>query len=131
MKKLSLTAALVAVALIWLGLAFWPRAVSAQIPDKFTNLKALPQDIGRKDLVNFMKNITFALDTRCWFCHEGEGDDLSTYNFASDKKHEKMIARSHIQMTREVNEKYFKDSEEKAEVTCYTCHKGEKEPPPK
>jgi len=37
-------------------------AASAQVPEKFTNLKVLPQDIGRGELVGIMRGYADALD---------------------------------------------------------------------
>ncbi len=125
MKNRSSWAALAAgvVALVFAA-AYW--TASAQIPDQFKNLKVFPKDIAKKALVDEMKSYAYALGTRCWYCHEGEGDDLSTYDFASDKKEHKATARVHIEMTREINEKFFKGKE--GQVTCITCHRGEAEP---
>ena len=58
--------------------------VNAQIPDKFSNLKVLPKDISKGELIGNMKNAAIGLGVRCTFCHVGEGDDLSTFDFASD-----------------------------------------------
>ena len=108
------------------ALVLLPSAVSAQIPDKFTNLKVFPQDISKKELMDEMKDFAFHLGTRCWFCHEGEGDDLSTFNFASDKKPQKGITRDHIRMTRQINQNFFDGGD--ATVSCNTCHQGETKP---
>lgn len=99
--------------------------VTAQIPDQFTNLKVLPEDIAKKELVDTMKAFTFALGTRCWYCHDGEGDDLSTYDFPADVKEAKEIARRHVEMTGEINAEYF---DGKPAVNCMTCHQGQTKP---
>ena len=79
LRGLAVVVAGVAVAVLT-----WPIPATAQIPDKFENLQVLPKDTSRMDLINTMKDFAFALGTRCWYCHDGEGDDLSTFNFASD-----------------------------------------------
>lgn len=112
------------IAILVLVAALWP--AWGQIPQKFTNLKVLPADIPQKALVDQMKGFAFALGTRCWYCHKGEGDDLSTYDFASDEKEHKETARRHMRMTQEINDEFFKGREGK--VTCNTCHRGEAEP---
>ena len=99
-----------------------------QVPDRFTNLKLLDSSIPKKELVDQMKAMTFALGTRCWYCHQGEGDDLSTYDFASDAKTAKQTARKHMEMTKEFNQKFFAGSE--AAVSCNTCHRGQAKPGP-
>ena len=99
--------------------------VSAQIPDKFKNLKIYPENISKEQLVEEMKGMAFDLGTRCWFCHEGEGDDLSTYDFASEKKPQKELARSHMKMTMTVNKEFFVG---RGAVRCMTCHRGKTQP---
>ena len=59
-----------------------------------------------------------ALGVECSFCHV-KGD------FASDDNHNKVVARLMMEMTHEINSK-FPDG--KMHVTCFTCHRGAKEP---
>ena len=78
------------------------------------NLKVIkPEEI--RPVMGAMKA---ALGQKCEFCHV-EGD------FASDQKHEKVVARMMIGMVNEVNAK-FPDG--KVHVSCYTCHRGKTEP---
>ena len=114
-------------------------AVYAQIPDKFMNLKVLPKDIGKRDLINMMKGATRGLGVRCTFCHVGEGDDLSTFDFASDDKSHKVNARVMFSMVKQINEEFLpkiaNKSDTAAQITCFTCHNGSEHPqlmrPPK
>ncbi len=108
---------LVLLAVVW--------TAAGQIPDQFTNLQVLPRDVSKKDLVDTMKGFSFGLGARCWYCHEGEGDDLSTFDFSSDKKAAKETARQHYQMTQEINEKYFAGRQA---LNCMTCHQGQAKP---
>ena len=62
--------------------------------------------------------IPAGLGVQCNFCHV-QG------NFPSDDNPKKEIARHMIQMVQAINAN-FKDG--KTHVTCYTCHRGEKEP---
>ena len=71
------------------------------IPDTFTNLKVLPKDITKPELINTMKGFAMQLGRRCRFCHD-VNDDLSEGNFASDKKIEKAAARVMIKMMAEI-----------------------------
>ena len=105
---------------------------SAQVPDKFTNLKILPKDITKQQLVETMKGFALGLGVRCSTCHVGEeGRPLSTYDFASDEKRTKQNARIMLAMVHDINAN--KVSQLKLEqppitVTCYTCHRGQKQP---
>ena len=114
-------------------------AAYAQIPDKFTNLRVLPKDIGKRDLINMMKGATQGLGVRCTFCHVGEGDDLSTFDFAADEKSHKVKARVMFSMVKQINNEFLPKIAEKSEkppqITCFTCHNGKEHPqlmrPPK
>ena len=103
----------------------------AQIPDTYTNLKVLPKDIKKAQLMQRMKDFSRALGVRCHFCHVGEEDKpLSTYDFASDENYHKDIARLMITMTQQINGEILKDFKDGqfTQVTCQTCHRGKKEP---
>ena len=112
-------------------------SVSAQIPDKFTNLTVLPKDMSKKDLVDAMKNFTSSLGVRCTFCHAGkEGINdpkgLEEIDFASDKIPAKDITRVMMKMTHSINTEQLTQIQEKQhidKVECITCHKGMEEPP--
>lgn len=104
---------------------------AAQIPDEFTNLKLLPKEIGREELLATMRSFADALGVRCKFCHvsretpDGERDD-----FASDEPEHKRIARGMIKMVDELNRKLLPAAtgEDGARVRCVTCHRGLAEP---
>jgi cytochrome c peroxidase len=54
-----------------------------------------------------------------------EGKPLSTFDFASDAKPQKLVARKMLAMVHRINSedlgvKDFKD----VKVTCFTCHRG-------
>ena len=123
-----------ALVLAALGLMVWLAAspVPAQIPDSFTNLKVFPSDVPKRQLIDTMKGFTQALGVRCQFCHVGEGDDLATFNFASDDKEHKQIAREMIRMVKQINEGFIgklpAESEPRQTVTCMTCHRGQATP---
>jgi len=107
---------------------------SAQIPEKFTNLKVLPPDMPRAELVEVMKGFTRSLGVRCSTCHMGEeGKPLTTYDFASDEKQAKRNARLMLQMVKEINGKHLtavmpESGAKPITVTCYTCHRGSRQP---
>ena len=104
-------------------------------PDSATNLQVLPDDIPMRQLIGTMQNFTRALGVRCTFCHVGqEGQPLTTYDFASDRKPEKETARRMLQMVGAINGEHLAKlasrSEPRVEVTCMTCHRGVSQPRP-
>jgi len=118
---------LIAVALVVMALP-----LTGQIPDTFVNLKILPPDITKAELVETMKGFTNALGVRCEFCHYGVGTKLSDLDFPSDKRGPKVKARVMLQMLAEINGKFLpriKDDENHSpEATCRTCHRGKQMP---
>lgn len=104
--------------------------VNAQIPDKFENLQVLPKDISQRELMSNMRSFALGLGVRCHFCHVGEGNDFSTFDFAADDKTAKKKARVMMQMRDAINNQHLTQlGEEKAlEVNCVTCHHGQEEP---
>ncbi|HUQ65223.1 MAG TPA: c-type cytochrome [Flavitalea sp.] len=97
---------------------------------KFKNLKVLDKNISRDDLTIIMKQFKTALGVKCNFCHAASKTDSTKLDFASDENKHKNIARGMMRMTKRINKKYFKQA---GNVTCFTCHNGQKEPkePPK
>ena len=68
---------------------------------------------------------------RCEHCHVGEGNDLSKFDFASDTKPTKSTARAMMKMLETINRESLKeigDPARQPKVTCYTCHRGAKQP---
>ena len=107
-----------------------PPQAQAPAPPAFKNLRVFPKDITREQLLGNMKFFAQSLGVRCVHCHVGEeGKPLSTFDFASDAKKEKLVARKMLAMVHRINSedfgvKQFKD----AKVTCYTCHRGSTKP---
>ena len=103
----------------------------AQLPRTFTNLQVFPKNVSGAALVDAMKTFTSALGVRCEHCHVGEGNDLSTFDFASDARPAKVTARAMMKMLGPINLEMLKgigDAGRQPKVTCYTCHRGEKTP---
>lgn len=97
-------------------------------PWKAKNLQVLPPDMPREQLFGVMKKISLSLGVRCTHCHVGkEGQPLSTFNFASDAKREKEMARWMLRVTHDINQRFEVDMNT-PEVTCYTCHRGQVKP---
>ena len=111
-----------------------PPAPPAQAPfvvPPYKNLKVLPKTIARADLLNTMKTFAQSLGVRCTFCHVGEeGKPLATFDFASDAKANKAIARDMMRLAARLNKTDLPAIAglENPRVTCYTCHRGAKEP---
>lgn len=100
---------------------------SAQIPDKFENLKVLPKEITKAELVPMMRGFTSALGVRCNYCHVGP-DNLRDMNFATDEKPEKVAAREMMKMVTKINNDFLANVKTsratRVTVECATCHHG-------
>ena len=93
---------------------------------KFKNLKVLPKNISDEGLDSVMDNFKVALGVKCGYCHQ-RNDSTKKFDFASDAKPEKLIARKMMLMTLGINKKYFNSNKEKVvpqTITCITCHRG-------
>lgn len=99
---------------------------------EFKNLKVLPQNITHDELIATMRGFAAALGTRCDHCHvENPAGSKERFEFASDKKPEKNVARTMLRMTRTVNAEYLSHVNEHGQtVTCMTCHLRHTVPPP-
>jgi cytochrome c peroxidase len=105
-----------------------PQAPAAEWHAK--NLQVLPKDLSRDQPLPIMKSFSQGLGVRCTHCHVGEeGKPLSTFDFASDAKKEKVTARKMLVMVHRINEQDFgvKDFKD-VKVTCFTCHRGATKP---
>ena len=103
-------------------------------PDSLINLRVIPKGTPVMDVVGMMRNITGALGVRCQFCHVGEeGMPLAQFDFASDDKRTKQVARQMIHMVQEINRRVDTIPERPTpgvQVTCITCHRGVTRPVP-
>lgn len=67
-------------------------------------------------------------EASCGHCRVGVDDDLSTFDFASDRTPAKDIARRMIAMTSEINTTLDAIGEPAdagtPKITCFTCHRG-------
>src|SRR5450432_3194969 len=73
----------------------------------FKNLQILPKDISDHDLDSVMHHFSQSLGVRCNFCHV-TNEDMKKWDFASDDKPEKNIARKMMLMAIDINKNYFK-----------------------
>lgn len=123
-------------AAILVGLGAVASGAHGQIPEKFTNLKVLPEDLSRAKLVETMRGWAGDLGVRCGHCHSGGNPDtLEGVDFASDAKWEKRTARAMLLMVRALNADYLERLEPRPttnsglpaaglQVECVTCHRG-------
>ena len=109
-----------------------PDGASAQIPSEFTNLQVLPEDISRAQLIGVMRGFSGGTGLRCSNCHVGEegANNFEGYDFASDEKELKRVARAMLEMSREINGPLLAATgrEDRVRVQCVTCHRGIRRP---
>ncbi len=115
--------------LIVVGTAVAASGQAQQPPWRGENLQHFPKDIPRPELMQRMREFSFALDVRCQYCHTG-GDGMSFDGvvFASDEKPTKVKARAMLRMVEELNTTLLAKVPSRAEprvvVGCATCHRG-------
>ena len=119
----------------WIALALLASIVLASVaiadvPDQFTNLKVLPKDVGKRQLLEVMKNFSSALGVNCTHCHvEKTPGDHNTIDWASDALEPKKVARGMLAMVGSINKELLPAAGERnAEVRCMTCHRGLPDP---
>jgi hypothetical protein len=95
----------------------------------------LPKEMDGRQVMGVMRGFTQALGVRCVYCHVpgANEQDLSTFDFASDEKAHKKAARTMLKFTMSLNENFPKEVGDEPpagerRVTCWTCHRGDKEP---
>ena len=117
-----------------LALAFMAVPAATQgIPDEFTNLEVLPDDISRRELIGVMRGFSGGLGVRCTHCHTvSDNFDSPDDDFASDEKPAKGKARAMMAMVQAINGDHIGQlanrGEHELEVGCITCHAGRAQP---
>lgn len=104
-------------------------AQAPQAPWRGENLQYFPKDITRPQLVQRMREFSFALDVRCQYCHTGgDGVSFDGVVFSSDDKPAKVKARAMLRMVDQLNNTLLASVPSRAEphvsVGCATCHRG-------
>lgn len=101
----------------------------------YKNLKVLPKDTNKQQMDSIMKSFTLSLGVKCNFCHVRLENEKKDWNFSSDEKEHKGIARDMMRMAIKINKKYFREEKKDDNgkqlanaITCYTCHNGKEEP---
>ena len=123
-----------ALALLFISAPLSGQAPGKWPPDSLINLRVIPKSTPVMQVVGMMRNITGDLGVRCQFCHVGEeGQPLERFDFASDDKRTKAVARQMMLMVREINSRLDTLPDRPTpllQVTCGTCHRGASRPIP-
>ncbi len=85
------------------------QAFSLSNEPEFKNLKIFPKDISEHELDSVMHHFSESLGVKCNFCHVNTGP--KEWDFASDAKPEKEVARKMMLLAIDINKKYFSEME--------------------
>jgi hypothetical protein len=125
--------------LTMLTLLLLPSALLAQgggkfPPDSLVNTQVIAHGTPVPQVIGQMRNFAGALGVRCQFCHVGEeGMPLDKFDFVSDQKRTKLVARQMMRMVAEINRRLDTLPGRPTPgltVTCATCHRGVSRPVP-
>lgn len=114
-----------------------PSLLAAQAPSRFppeslVNVRVIPRTTPVIEVVGQMRNIAGGLGVRCQYCHVGrEGMPLDSFDFASDEKRTKLVARQMMRMVEEINRRLDTIPGRTAagvRAQCQTCHHGAPRP---
>lgn len=97
------------------------------------NLKVLPKNTSGDDVHKLMRTFSRSLGVRCDHCHVGtpqEGKPFPKFDFASDDKPEKNIARKMMVMVDSINNSFIAKmgADDFEHISCVTCHMGNLKP---
>jgi photosynthetic reaction center cytochrome c subunit len=101
-----------------------PAAASAQektVEQTRKNIKVLT-GMADSQFIPVMNYMAASLGVRCNFCHVNKNGQ---WDYPSDEKEEKQVARKMITMVIDLNKASFNGN---PEVSCYTCHRGRNQP---
>ena len=125
---------LAAVSLVVASTSAFAQGAGKFPPDSLVNTKVIPKSTPVIQVIGAMRNFTFDLGVRCQFCHVGQdGQPLSQFDFASDTKRTKLVARQMMLLVAEANRRVDTLPGHQADdpqVTCATCHRGISKPMP-
>jgi tetratricopeptide (TPR) repeat protein len=132
--SVSLTGSCRVLAALAVALVSVPLLAQAPAQEAPKNLKILPKDWTRAQVVAVMQNFNAALGVGCDHCHvQAQG---SPPDFAADDKPEKNAARAMMTITRDLNATLGMEvgtalsvpAADLTRVGCITCHRGVPEP---
>jgi hypothetical protein len=125
---------LAGLALSVLSVPAWSQAPRKFPPDSLVNTKVIPHSTPVPQVLGMMRGFAGDLGVRCQFCHVGEeGQPLDRFDFASDDKRTKLVARQMMLMLQEINRRLDtipRASAAAVPATCGTCHRGVSKPVP-
>jgi hypothetical protein len=125
---------LVGLALSLLSASALAQAARKFPPDSLVNTKVIPRNTPVPQVLGMMRNFAGDLGVRCQFCHVGqEGQPLDRFDFASDDKRTKLVARQMMLMLQEITRRLDtipRASTAAVPATCATCHRGVSRPVP-
>lgn len=135
MRPSVLTAFLrVITALITVSAVCAAQAPAKFPPDSLVNTHVIARSTPVIQVIGTMRNFTSDLGVRCQYCHLGtEGQPLTQFNFVSDDKRTKLVARQMMLMVQEINRRLDSlpgRTSTGLQVTCNTCHRGTNRPVP-
>jgi len=100
---------------------------TSAVAGELKNLKVFPADTGKEKVIEVMKTWTSALGVRCDHCHvQKVPGDFQSFDFASDEKKDKDVARGMMRMVQGINGKLLPGAtgEHDVKISCVTCHRG-------
>jgi len=119
----------VAYAVLCLAISATAAAQTPQTPWRGENLQYFPKDIARPELIQRMREFSFALGVRCQYCHAGgNGISFEGVSFPSDEKPAKIQARAMLRMVDQLNTTTLAQlpshAQPRVTIDCATCHHG-------
>ena len=118
-----------------------PKGPAVVANPEFKNLQVLPKDLTHDQLITIMRGVSQSLGVRCNECHVVTATEpRQQFDYASDAKPDKLAARVLIQTTMELNNRCIPrvkaalneaqppGQAPEMEVSCWTCHRGKKQP---
>ena len=124
----------VAVAIVLGPAALASQASGKWPPDSLVNVQVFPKTTPVMEVVGAMRNFAGGLGVRCQYCHVGEeGMALERFDFPSDEKRTKLVARQMMRMVQEINRRLDTipgRASPGLDVSCVTCHRGVNKPTP-
>ena len=116
-----------------LAVLFCVTGFDVQSQEPLKNLQFYAKDLSSPELMQRMRDFSFALGVRCQYCHiGGNGISFNGVVFESDEDPDKVKARFMLRMTENLNKKVLPGlpglDKVPMEISCKTCHRGQAKP---